>query len=636
MMQDFYPYTAFETTFSCFSRETALFGPNSVLKLLHTELFAKQENNLNQSAATVLKRICFCQRFEEKELAICKKKLGTQIRAPRQDAFCILIEENEIVAYSNTLCGLIYAAWALVDWCQDGIWRHGLIYCTPKCDFRGLKIFLPAPEELVYFHEVVDTALSLRCNTVILEVGGAMEYKHHPEINEGWVEYARFMNESSGKTIQIQEQYSWAKNSIHTQNGGGGYLSQDTVRELVKYCRERGMEVIPEVPSLSHSDYLLTRHPELAERKEDPFPDTYCPSNPDSYALLFDVLEEVIDVFDPKVVHIAHDELNSIAICEKCKTLDSAQIFAEDIKTIHGFLHKKGISTMMWSDKLLNAHCASGYAFGGAAAVKDTFDWHYESVPATWQAIDLIPRDIQVMHWIWTVDRRLDEDLLSRGFATVFGNLNGPAVPEFERRLRAGINGGCVSNWSALHPDYICRNGIFFNLAFCAVVFWGDYREEDYAQRAVEILTYCFERQQRNVLNDSYFDILHTTDFVRPFQFYFDGHMVDRSKDSIGYYQITMSGGNTVQVPVIFGENIAASTNHFSQKPNGEFDQLEYCTSLLEISGNAVPVWQSNEMVYRCVYPNPYPEQQIVSAKFVPASSFFNQVKLYSIAAVSR
>ena len=31
--------------------------------------------------------------------------------------------------------------------------------------------------------------LYYRYNTVILEVGGAMEYKRHPEINESWESY---------------------------------------------------------------------------------------------------------------------------------------------------------------------------------------------------------------------------------------------------------------------------------------------------------------------------------------------------------------------------------------------------------------------------------------------------------------
>ena len=103
------------------------------------------------------------------------------------------------------------------------------------------------------------------------------------------------------------------------ENGGGNFLTQEEVRDLADYCRERMLEVIPEVPSLGHCDYLMMGHMDIAERPEDPYADTYCPSNPASYELLFDVLDEVIEVFNPEVINIGHDEYYTIGVCEKCR-----------------------------------------------------------------------------------------------------------------------------------------------------------------------------------------------------------------------------------------------------------------------------------------------------------------------------
>lgn len=152
-----------------------------------------------------------------------------------------------------------------------------------------------------------------RYNTVILEVGGAMEYKRHPEINESWVEYCREMGRYPERADEVQNMFGWVKNSIHFENGGGGWLPQDTVRQLLAYCQQRGLEVIPEVPCLSHADYLLNAHQELAERPYDPFPDSYCPSNPASYELLFDVMDEVVEVFQPRVMQIATMNITALA-----------------------------------------------------------------------------------------------------------------------------------------------------------------------------------------------------------------------------------------------------------------------------------------------------------------------------------
>ena len=115
-------------------------------------------------------------------------------------------------------------------------------------------------------------------NSIMIEIGGAMEYKRHPEINEGWIKYCEEMSEYSGKTTKIQDYtYPWYKNAIHMENGGGNFLTQEEVRDLADYCRERMLEVIPEVPSLGHCDYLMMGHMDIAERPEDPYADTYCP-----------------------------------------------------------------------------------------------------------------------------------------------------------------------------------------------------------------------------------------------------------------------------------------------------------------------------------------------------------------------
>ena len=55
---------------------------------------------------------------------------------------------------------------------------------------------------------------------------------------------------------------------------------------------------------------------EISERQNDPYPDTYCPSNPRSYEITFDILDEVIDVFHPKAINIGHDEFYSICVCD--------------------------------------------------------------------------------------------------------------------------------------------------------------------------------------------------------------------------------------------------------------------------------------------------------------------------------
>ena len=165
-----------------------------------------------------------------------------------------------------------------------------------SCTYRGYRTFTPGRKETELFKKTIDMLAYYKYNTLFIEVGGAMEYKKHPKINTAWEEYCSKIRNIPGAAAKIQcDTYPWPKNSIHADNGAGSYLTQAEMRELIIYARERGMDVIPEVPCLSHCDYILNAHPEFREREGDRYPDTYCLAKTGIYQLLFEILDEVIE-----------------------------------------------------------------------------------------------------------------------------------------------------------------------------------------------------------------------------------------------------------------------------------------------------------------------------------------------------
>ena len=190
--------------------------------------------------------------------------------------------------------GLRFGLQTLLRLCEVRSLPIGTAAMQAKAHCRGIKVYLPepVPRFIDEWKHMIDIAARYHINTIMIELGGALEYKSHPEINEGWLEYSAFMNEYPGKTNEIRHQFNFEKNSIHTANGRGKVLTQKQMKDLIDYCRERGMELIPEMPTLSHCDYLLTRHPELAERTDDPYPDTCCPAKDGYYKLIFDLFDE--------------------------------------------------------------------------------------------------------------------------------------------------------------------------------------------------------------------------------------------------------------------------------------------------------------------------------------------------------
>ena len=485
---------------------------------------------------------------------------------------------------------------------------------SPLFPRLGVKLLLPPPDGIGDFRQFVELLEDYGYNTVMLEVGGAMEYRRHPEINAAWVSYCREMNEYPGKTLKIQNGFAWPKNSIHSSNGGGRCLTQDQVRELVACCRERGLEAIPEVPSLSHCDYLVLAHPGIRERADDPYPDTYCPSNPASYDLLFDVLQEVVEVFAPRTVHIGHDEYYSIGLCPRCRGRDAAGLYADDISRIHGWLSARGLRTMMWAEKLLDARDKSGTPIGGAAK---------PHTPATWRAIDLVPRDIDMMHWYWAIDRRLEDAYFARGFDVTYGNFAPAAVPGWPDRIRRpGFRGVMVSNWGATDPVTLQRNGILFDVALSALMARDPCFEEarfDEARERVFDDLYARRRLAQPAVRER-IAFEHTTDERRPYTAFVDGVYVDEARDRLGHYRVRFADGADAVLPVTYGLNISSSAQDWGRPVHRLYDCYDANASLAEVAWTTRPFRSSGATWYRTEFPHPRPGVAIRDITFVPAA----------------
>ena len=615
------------------TEQTEMIGASAVMEaLLDAFALKKEEKNAENFRGSVppmgesYKRICFLQTLPPVELEEAYPIAG--LRASWDEEACLIYaKEEEVTVYASTERGLLYGASALLHLTQGGYLRRVLAYFAPVCRERGMKVFTPSRDNIPFFKKFIDLLVFYGFNTVMIEVGGAMEYKSHPEINAGWVSYCKEMSEYSGKTTVIQDQtYPWYKNAIHMENGGGEYLSQEEMRQLVEYCKERQLEVIPEVPSLGHCDYLMMGNPDIAERREDPYPDTYCPSNPRSYEILFDVMDEILQVFEPKRMNIGHDEYYSIAVCEKCRSKSGAEIFACDVNKIAAYLKAKNVKTVIWGDKLLrNAAVPGAGPFGGAEIKMYSPAFHRDGkfvgiMPATWQAIYQVDKEVEILHWNWGLSGELEDELLEEGFSVRYGNFDSYLFPDWQNRKKE-IHGAMISNWSTLNERILQRNGIFFNIAYAYEMFWNpDYREEDFEKIRADVMESLYDRNNpdwkkcricEEASHPKYVELSYHTDYHPEFQWFVDGVFPEDSKYKIGEVCFLYADGSKSSLPVRYGDEIGYW--HASWKRERMQDQNMYQVDdhLIETTYGTLPVREGEETYYRHMFKNPHPEKEL-------------------------
>ena len=197
---------------------------------------------------------------------------------------------------------------------------------------------------------------------------------------------------------------------------GPFFYTQEQIKEVVKYARERHITIVPEIEMPGHALAALSAYPELActkgpfepATKWGVFDDVFCPKE-ETFTFLENVLAEVMVLFPSQYIHIGGDECPKTRWkeCAHCQAL----IKKHNLKDEHGlqsyFIHRvekyvnsKGRKIIGW-DEILEGGLAPNAAVmswtgikGGVEAAKSNhfavmtpgsycyFD-HYQGDPQT-------------------------------------------------------------------------------------------------------------------------------------------------------------------------------------------------------------------------------------------------------------
>lgn len=149
----------------------------------------------------------------------------------------------------------------------------------------------------------------------------------------------------------------------------GGYYTKQDIREIQQFARERHIEIIPEIDLPGHARAILASYPHIGCRdygttvwsKAGISSEIICCGKEASRAFLFDLLDELCDLFEGRYFHIGGDEASykNWKRCPDCRSeMDRRNLRNEKelqswfSATLSAHLKTRGKTAIIWNDCL--------------------------------------------------------------------------------------------------------------------------------------------------------------------------------------------------------------------------------------------------------------------------------------------
>lgn len=237
---------------------------------------------------------------------------------------------------------------------------------------RGFCIGAPSQKDVDAFTKFIIEELAPRkVNTLILRVDYRYQYKSRPELADS------------------------------------SSLNQADIKKMVNACKKSNIQIIPQINLLGHQSWasrtynLLSVYPQFDETPHVKMPEkyvwpnadnlyckSYCPLHPEVHKVVFDLVDEICDVFEASAFHAGMDEVFYLGDdkCPRCSGRDKAELFAGEVRVINDHLAQKNRRLWIWGDRLIDGKTT------GLGMWEASFN-------NTYRAIDMIPKDVVICDW---------------------------------------------------------------------------------------------------------------------------------------------------------------------------------------------------------------------------------------------
>jgi len=148
------------------------------------------------------------------------------------------------------------------------------------------------------------------------------------------------------------------------------YYTQEELKSLVEFAGKRFVNVVPEFEMPGHSGAFLRGCPECGctvDGKQVGGGEV-CPGNETTYRVLQEVLDEMLEVFPSRYIHVGADECSkrNWGKCSECRKrmeaeglADATQLHGYFVRRMSEYLQKKGRTLVGW-DEILESGAKAG------------------------------------------------------------------------------------------------------------------------------------------------------------------------------------------------------------------------------------------------------------------------------------
>ncbi len=323
-----------------------------------------------------------------------KVKYKTNKHYP-DEYYCIEITDGETIITTKGKKGKYYAKLTLEQIAESGKAPICKIIDLPAFSYRGFMI--DSARHMQTIDEIkayIAAAARFKFNTfhwhLCDDQGWRIESEKYPRLNEiGSYRYGHgFGNPNMSKY--------------------GGYYTREEIKKVIDFCKERYIDVIPEIDMPGHTSAIIASYPELScrgkqtgvEMQAGIYKNILCAGNEDVFNFCFGILDEVMELFPGEYIHIGGDEAPKArwCSCPKCQ----ARIKEEGLRNeeelqgwfanrVITYLESKGKKALAWNESLNSGilnnntiicdwmdkkHKSEEYANAGGKIIVEDF-YHY-------------------------------------------------------------------------------------------------------------------------------------------------------------------------------------------------------------------------------------------------------------------